>query len=244
MRVLFFCQDNSTVEHLTLGLRLRWPDTAPLVAHTGTLGLQAIEQKCPDLVMLCNDLPDMGMLSAIREIRRFSHLPVVVVADSRSEDEDAINMVKAIDLGADEYIRLPCNLVVLMARIAAILRRYGSVARNDQGPVQCGELLINPATYEVSIGSRRIFLTPTEFRLLYLLARNRQTTVPQELIQRTVWADDDEENRDRLKKYIGRLRRKLGDDSSSPVCIKTIHGVGYRLVPRSAPEPEHVAARV
>lgn len=244
MRVLFFCQDNSKVEHITLGLRLRWPDAAPVVAHTGTLGLQAIEQKRPDLVMLCNDLPDMGVISAIREIRRFSHLPLVVVADRQSEDEDAINMVKAIDLGADEYIRLPCNLMVLMARIAAILRRYGVVARSEEGPVQCGELVINPATYEVFIGTRRVFLTPTEFRLLYLLARNRQTTVPQELIQRTVWADDDEENKDRLKKYIGRLRRKLGDDASSPVYIKTIHGVGYRLVLRSATEQEHIPAGV
>ncbi|MDA0771118.1 MAG: helix-turn-helix domain-containing protein [Chloroflexi bacterium] len=76
-------------------------------------------------------------------------------------------------------------------------------------------------------------LTPTEFKLLYLLAKNRHMTLSQEFIQRVIWADDIEAG-DTLKKYVQRLRRKLGDDARNPIWIKTVHGVGYRF---SSPTP-------
>ena len=230
MKVLFFSQDGTRVEQLVLALRLRWPDLRPLVATQGGVGLQVVEQEEPDLVLICEDLPDLSMWAAIREVRRFSDIPIIIAV----EGEEEMDVVKAIELGADEYISMPCNLMVVVARMVALMRRVGlSKHKSEEGPIFCGELVINPATYEVYLGSSRLLLTPTEFKLLYLLAKNRHMTLSQEFIQRIIWADDIEAG-DTLKKYIQRLRRKLGDDARNPIWIKTVHGVGYRF---SSPAP-------
>lgn len=228
--MLFFSQDGERVEQFVLALRLRWPDLKPLVVSQGGVGIQVVEQEEPDLVMMCDDLPDLSMWQAIREIRRFSDIPVIVA----TECHDEMDVVKAIELGADDYISVPTNLMIVVARIVALMRRVGlSRDRTEEGPIFCGELVINPATYEVYLGSERLMLTPTEFKLLYLLPKNRHMTLSQEFIQRVIWADDIEAG-DTLKKYVQRLRRKLGDDARNPIWIKTVHGVGYRF---SSPTP-------
>lgn len=230
MKVLFFSQDGERVEQLVLALRLRWPDLKPLVVSQGGVGIQVVEQEEPDMVMLCEDLPDLTMWQAIREIRRFSDIPIILAV----ECHDDMDVVKAIELGADDFISMPTNLMIVVARMVALMRRVGlSRDRSEEGPVFCGELVINPATYEVYLGNERLMLTPTEFKLLYLLAKNRHMTLSQEFIQRVIWADDIEAG-DTLKKYIQRLRRKLGDDARNPIWIKTVHGVGYRF---SSPAP-------
>lgn len=230
MKVLFFSQDGERVEQLVLALRLRWPDLKPLVVSQGGVGIQVVEQEEPDLVMMCEDLPDLTMWQAIREVRRFSDIPVIVASECRDE----MDVVKAIELGADDYINMPSNLMIVVARIVALMRRVGlSRDRSEESPIFCGDLVINPATYEVYLKNERLMLTPTEFKLLYLLAKNRHMTLSQEFIQRVIWADDIEAG-DTLKKYIQRLRRKLGDDARNPIWIKTVHGVGYRF---SSPTP-------
>ena len=177
-------------------------------------------------MVVCQDLTDLGILSAIKEIRRFSNVPLIVA----DEGEDEMAVVQAMESGADDYIRLPCGLMEVMARVVALMRRVGLAQQYADGsPIHCGNLLINPGTYEVFLGSTRIPLTPTEFRLLHLLAKNRHMTVSQDLIQRVVWSDDVEAG-SAVKTYIRRLRRKLGDDPRNPMWIKTIHGIGYRFV--------------
>ena len=117
----------------------------------------------------------------------------------------------------------------VMARVVALLRRVGLTKQVGQDtPMLCGDLLINPATYEVFLGSNGLALTPTEFKLLHLLAKNRHMTVSQELIQRVIW-DDEIGAGPTLKKFIQSLRRKLGDDARHPAWIKTVRGVGYRF---------------
>jgi len=103
MKVVFFCQDGSQIEQLVLALRLRWPDLRPLIAPQGEEGLQLIEQEEPELVFLCQDLPDMGVLSAIKEIRRFSDVPIVVTGGELQEDAMKkwdVNVTVTFTLGA------------------------------------------------------------------------------------------------------------------------------------------------
>lgn len=230
MKVLFFSQDGDLVEQLGLALRLRWPDLRPLVASEGLVGLEVIEREEPDIVVLCEDLHDMSVWVAIKEIRRFSDLPIIVALETDGEME----VVKALESGADEFVRLPCNLTEFMARAVAIVRRVGlTKQRSDETPIRCGDLLINPATYEVFLADSRLVLTPTEFKLLHLLAKNRHVTLTQEFIQRVIWSDEIAAG-EALKKYIQRLRRKLGDDARNPIWIKTVHGVGYRFAASTA----------
>ncbi len=231
MKVLFFSQNGDKVEQLGLALRLRWPDLRPLIASEGRVGLEVIEREEPDISIICEDLTDLTVWETIKEIRRFSDVPIIVALESQGEME----VVKALEQGADDFIRLPCNLTEFMARAVALVRRVGlTKQRSDESPIRCGDLLINPATYEVYLGDSRLVLTPTEFKLLYLLAKNRHVTLTQEFIQRVIWSEEIEAG-EALKKYIQRLRKKLGDDARNPIWIKTVHGVGYRFAASTSP---------
>ncbi len=231
MKVLFFGKDTAKVEEIALALRLRWPDIEPMAVAQGGKGLYVIEQQEPELVVVCEHLADMSIWQIIKEIRRFADTPIVVAAQTENE----LDIVKALEMGADDYIGMPCSMMVLMARVVAVLRRVGLAKRESvESPIRCGELMIDPANYEVFLGKKRIILTPTEFKLLYLLGKNRHMTLSQDFIRRGIWSDDTQAG-DALKKYVQRLRRKLGDDARDPKWIKTVHGLGYRLTtPMSA----------
>ena len=225
MKVLFFSRDEATVEEMGLALRLRWPDLQSMAVDNADKGLHLIEQQEPELVIVCDHMADMAIWEIIKEIRRFADSPVLVAAHGSGE----VDIVKALEAGADDYMTMPGSMMVLMARSAALLRRVGlSKGENVDTPIRIGELMIDPANYEVFVGDRRIKLTPTEFKLLHLLANNRHMTLSQDFIRRGIWADD-MTSPDTLKKYVQRLRRKLGDDAVDPRWIKTVHGVGYRL---------------
>ena len=234
MKVLFFSKDAATVEEMVLALRLRWPDIQSTAVDNGGKGLHIVEQQEPELAIVCDDLSDMGIWEIIKEIRRFADTPLLVAARGSGE----MDIVKSLEAGADDYITMPCSMMVLMARAVALLRRVGLTKReNADNPIRCGDLMIDPANYEAFIGDRRIVLTPTEFKLLYLLGKNRHMTLSQDFIRRGIWADDMQAS-DTLKKYVQRLRRKLGDDARDPKWIKTVHGLGYRLTsPTSAMTP-------
>ena len=141
MNVLFFCQDDTKVEPLALALRIRWPDLRTLIVSQGKVGLRMIEELEPDLVMLCGDLSDLGIWSAIEEIRELSDVPIIVAVEAHGEME----VVKALELGADEHIRLPCNLMEVMARVVALMRRISrSGQRGDGGPIQVRRVADQP----------------------------------------------------------------------------------------------------
>ena len=230
MRALFvgfMGEDPSVLEDIVVTLRLRWPSLRPYVVAEGEPGVKLVEEEAPDVVMVHSRLPDMGLLPFIRAVRDFSNVPVVVVGDANCPDLDAI---KAMEQGADDYIRLPVNLMELIAKIIALLRRAGNASGNGASHplLERGDLVINPATYEVLLGGRPITLTPTEFRLLYLLARNTNATLSHEFLKTSLWGDK-VDAAPLLKKYVQRLRRKLEENPGAPRRVISVHGIGYRL---------------
>ena len=102
MKVLFFSQDGEYVEQLVLALRLRWPDLKPLIVSQGGVGIQVVEQEEPDLVMLCENLPDMTMWQAIREVRRFSDIPIILAVECHN-DMDVVKAIEEFKGGKVEY---------------------------------------------------------------------------------------------------------------------------------------------
>jgi DNA-binding response OmpR family regulator len=122
-------------------------------------------------------------------------------------------------------------MLEIMARVWASMRRVGVIAcRNENGPpIISGDLLINPSTYEVFMSEQRIGLTATEFRLLHLLAKNRGVVVSRQSMEQSLWADRGF-NPQVAKKYVQRLRQKLGDCAAEPRWIASVHGVGYRFI--------------
>jgi two-component system KDP operon response regulator KdpE len=235
-KVVFIGADPPMLKAVTLSIHLRWPDVTPVVADTAMDGLELVEQLSPNAVLIGTLHPDTSPPAVVEEIRSFSGVPIVVL--SRNGDE--MEAVTSLELGADDYIRFPCGMLEIMARVWGSMRRVGAIAcRNENGPtIMSGDLLINPSTYEVFMSEQRIGLTATEFRLLHLLAKNRGVVVSHQSIEHSVWADR-EFNPQVAKKYVQRLRQKLGDCAAEPRWIASVPGVGYRFI---GPKPcqQHV----
>ena len=113
MKAVFIGADAQTAEMAGLSLRLRWPDSTPLIANDADKGLELVEQESPDVVLLHPSFTDMSLSESIRELRRFSNVPLLVLGLSGGEME----VVTALETGADEYVSLPCDLTELMARV-------------------------------------------------------------------------------------------------------------------------------
>ena len=231
-KVLFIGDDPPMLKVVTLSIHLRWPDASPLAAITAADGLEMVERGSPEIVLIGTQHPDMPPPAVVEEIRGFLGVPIVVL--SRSGDE--MEAVTSLELGADDYIRFPCSVVEIMARVWAILRRVGIIScRNGNGrPIASGDLLINPTTYEVFMSDQRIGLTDTEFRLLHLLAKNRGIVLSHQSLEQSLWGDR-AFNPQVAKKYVQRLRHKLGDSAADPRWIASVHGVGYRFIGPEAP---------
>jgi DNA-binding response OmpR family regulator len=224
-----------TAELAAISIRLRWPDAAFLVATTAAQGLELVEQEWPNILLLHPDFSDMPHSRAIHDLRGFSNVPLLVLAHQGDEME----AVSSLELGADDYVRLPCDLTELTARIWALLRRAGHVvAQERESPLLSGRLLMNPATYEAYLGKQRLALTNTEFRLLHLLVKNWGIVVARGTLERTLWGEQ-ADSYGLVKKYVQRLRYKLGDDTREPFWIASIHGVGYRFI---GPTPKSLEA--
>ena len=153
-----------------------------------------------------------------------------------------MEVVTSLEVGADDYVRLPCDLTEIMVRIWALLRRVGLRTEPEtDGPISSGRLVISPCTYEVFMDDRRAVLTSTEFRLLHLLVKNRGTVVAHQTLERAFWGGYMDSSR-LVKKYVQRLRRKLGDHAREPVWIASawywipIHWPALGL---SKPSPTH-----
>ena len=231
MKVVFIDADPQVAEMVGLSIRLRWPGVTPVVATTTSEGLEIVEQASPDVVLLQAGLPDMSLSKALQQLRGFSNVPLLVLGQQGSEAE----VVTALEMGADDYVRLPCELTEMMARVWALLRRVaGKTYHEGERPVRSGELFINPATYEVFLGSQQVMLTSTEFRVLYLLVKNRGSVVSHQTLERTLWGEEADSS-GLVKKYVQRLRQKLGDTAQNPSWIASVHGVSYRFM---GPRPE------
>ena len=136
---------------------MRWPDLNALFASRADLGGVSGEPGEPDLVMLCPEGPDLDVSSAIRHVRGHSDVPIVVAADGGDE----MDAVKALELGADDYIRLSSSMMEIVARVAALMRRVGITKQRHNGTrIECGDLLIDPSSYEVFLHSHPLDVTP------------------------------------------------------------------------------------
>ena len=162
IKVLFIGTDPQTAE-VANHLRLRWPEAKSLVADGGADGLELLEQTSPDMVLLYSSLPDMALAKAIWGLRGMSNVLLLVLGHPEGEKE----IVSALQIGADAYVKLPCDTAELMARISSLLQRAGSPVRQEEKqPILTSSMVLNPATYEVFTGEQWVTLTPAQFRLL------------------------------------------------------------------------------
>ncbi len=204
-----------------LSFTLRREGFVVVHASDGNQAVQVWEQERPDLVLLDINLPGQSGLEVLRHIRSQSKMPVIMLT-VRSEDED---VVKGLDLGADDYIGKPFSPKTLVARIRAVLRRTGASGAAD---VKTGELVLDVDRQQVQRGHQApTRLTPLEFRLLqYLMIHRGQVLTAESLIEH-VWGYEDTGDKVLLKQLVRRLRRKIEQDPASPRYIETVPNIGY-----------------
>jgi two-component system KDP operon response regulator KdpE len=226
-RILVVDDEPDVVEALRIGFALQWRDIEVLGAGDGEAALRLVEEEHPDILPLDIGLPDMDGFEVLRQLRAFSDVAVVML----TARDDAIDKVKGLELGADDYVTKPFNHLELSARIRAVLRRLDMPGPASRAPsFRTGELEVDFAQQEARLRGERLDLTPTEYKLLYHLVRNAGHVMQHGTLLAKVWGREYVDEVDYLRVYIRRLRDKLGDDAEEPRYIRTERGLGYRFI--------------
>ncbi|MFZ1291537.1 MAG: response regulator [Melioribacteraceae bacterium] len=206
-----------------LSIVLESADYKVIEAENGKDGILQVATWHPQLVILDIGLPDRDGISVLKEIRTWSNVPVIILSVRNSEED----IVKALDLGADDYLTKPFNTHELLARIRANIRR---VFQTNEGTIfSNGNLQIDFASRIVKKSEAEIKLTNIEYLLLVLLSKNIDKVLTHRYILKEVWGPSAVENSQYLRVFIGQLRKKIEDDFSNPQHIITESGVGYRM---------------
>ena len=206
---------------LDINLRVRGYEVDQ--ASSGEEALDLAARGHPDAVVLDLGLPDIDGIDVIRGIRGWSAVPILILS---VRDAEAAK-VEALDAGADDYVTKPFGMDELLARLRAALRR--AAPAEEEAIVGLGDLEIDLAARRVRRRGADVRLTPTEWHLIEVLARNRGRLVVQRQLLREVWGPSSEHNTNYLRVYMAQIRRKLEDDPARPAHFITEPGMGYRL---------------
>lgn len=177
----------------------------------------------PEIIILDIGLPDLEGFEVIRQIREWSHIPIIILS-VRGHDQDK---VKALDFGADDYLTKPFSMSELLARVRVSLRHQ--VNLKDEPLFQNGDLFIDLARRQVKVAGTEVHLTPTEYDLLKILASHMGKVVTHHQLITSIWTNEGPERSQYLRIYISQLRKKIELDPNQPNFILTEPGVGYRL---------------
>lgn len=185
-----------------------------------------LEKENPTLVIMDLGLPDLDGVDLIKRIRDWSKVPIIVLSVRHLEQDK----IEALDAGADDYITKPFGVFELLARIRVVLRHLDLRESDSESSIlKTGDLTVDFGRRKVSIADEQVHLTPTEYKLMVLLAQNAGKVVSQESLLRDVWGPGHAKRSHYLRVYMGNIRQKLEKEPARPRYIVTIPGVGYRL---------------
>jgi two-component system, OmpR family, KDP operon response regulator KdpE len=212
--------DESPIRHL-LRVSLEKQGYAVHEAATASDGLNMAAAQKPDVVLLDLGLPDRDGADALVELRTWSSVPVIVLSARHAEED----IVKLLEIGADDYLVKPFNTGELVARMKVTFRN-----RLQAETHETGRLAVDFMNREVSTDGHRIRLTPTEYALVRMLAQNAGRVVTHGQLLREVWGPHMQKETNYLHVYIRGLRRKIEKNPQLPELLLTEPGVGYRLM--------------
>ncbi|MBA4016012.1 MAG: DNA-binding response regulator [Pirellula sp.] len=194
---------------------------------TGQEALAAAMHRPPDLMILDIGLPDLSGQEVLVELRRWSQIPVIVLSAVGHE----LQKVEAFGAGADDYLTKPFGVPELLARVRAVLRRSSPTSSGESTTprFEVGELVVDFVARRIFVAQREIRLTPTEYRLLSLMARHAGKVLTHSMLLAQVWGPEHLAEVNYLRVFMAGLRRKLEVDSAQPRYLLTEQGVGYRL---------------
>jgi two-component system response regulator VicR len=223
VKILLVDDDRELVD--ILDFVLRRAGFEPLRAYDAPSGRKVFADERPDLVVLDVNLGIGNGFELLADLRRQSQVPVVMLTGQGSEED----VVRGLELGADDYVTKPFSHRELVARIRTNLRRHDvawSPPSPDRAELSVGPITLNVAEHTVTKSGVPLTLTVTEFRLLHYLMLNAGTAVPSRAILQQVWGYDDPGGTDVVRVTAHRLRRKIEDDPNDPRLLQTVAGVG------------------
>ncbi|MBV9547062.1 MAG: response regulator transcription factor [Chloroflexi bacterium] len=234
MKILFVDDDRELLE--LLSFIATGAGLCPRMAHDASSALAALREESPDLLVLDIRLNDRDGWTVLEEVRRSSDLPVIVLSALTSEDD----VVRALESGADDYLRKPFTHRELLGRIHGLLRRRATetspLPRRRVEDLRIGGLALDPLQHTATVDGHPVTLTAIEFRLLELLMRNAGRVVPHDELLARVWGYQDANASNVVRAAVYRLRRKLETASNDdPPSLRTIPGVGVMLRTSAAP---------
>ena len=220
-------EDDVCVRNL-ISTTLKAHDYRFITAATGEGAVMEAASHNPDILLVDLGLPDIDGVEVIRRIRGWSSAPIIVIS-ARSEDSDKID---ALDAGADDYLTKPFSVDELLARLRATQRRLALMKSDTpQQPVYVnGQLRIDFSSGCAYLAGEELHLTPIEYKLLCLLARNTGKVLTHKFITQSVWGSSWENDVVSLRVFMATLRRKLEHGPDSPQYIQTHIGIGYRML--------------
>ena len=229
-RSILVVEDDRDIAEL-IALHLRDNEFEVTIASDGHEGMRLAFARDWDLAILDIKLPGPDGLTICRNLRREkSYMPILMLTSKSSE----LDRVLGLELGADDYVTKPFSVSELIARVKAIFRRIASLEKTlpgGNGPIRIGELEIDPASRNVSLGGDAITLTAREFDLMLQFARNPNHVFSRAQLLDHVWGYGHEGYEHTVNSHINRLRAKIEPDPGNPEIIVTVWGVGYKMLP-------------
>ena len=223
--LILVVEDDPAIRNL-MSTTLKSHDYRFLTAPTGASAILQVSTAQPDIVLLDLGLPDMDGIEIIRKIRTWSQLPIIVIS-ARAEDTDKI---EALDAGADDYLTKPFSVEELLARLRVTQRRLALMQEQSSPIFVNGELTIDLPAGCAYLNGEPLHLTPMEYKLLCLLARNVGKVLTHTYITQKVWGHSDDSDIASLRVFMATLRKKLEQGPGAPQYIQTHIGVGYRML--------------
>ena len=226
-RVVVIDDEPSLIKFVSQNLRARGYDVAD--APNGLEGVERVKEYKPDLVILDINMPGMDGFEVCSYVRQFSEAAIIMLTASGHEGDK----IRALDIGADDYLTKPFGIGELMARVRAVMRRVSQAQTRAtrQEAVSSGDLSIDFEHRRVTLKGQPVKLTPTEFSLLEQLVTRPDTVLGHRDLLSNVWGAEYRDETEYLRVYIGRLRRKIEQDPANPRYLLTEPGVGYRFNP-------------
>ena len=225
--VILVVEDDAAVRNL-MAVTLQTQDYQYRVARNGGEAMIELTTHQPDIMLLDLGLPDMDGIDIIRKVRTWSAMPIIVIS-ARSEDGDK---VEALDAGADDYLTKPFSVDELLARLRVALRRLHvqQPAGGDSAVYENGSLRIDYAAGCAYLNGGEIHLTPIEYKLLCLLAKNTGKVLTHNYILKEIWGNYTASDVGSLRVFMAMLRKKLQAGNDAQPFIQTHIGIGYRML--------------
>lgn len=226
MKALLVGNSEGITSSIPFCLRIKWTDVSVIQTDSGPDALELVEAETPDVLLTDYMVDGMSSLELIGRLREFSDVPLVVLADGRNE----VDRAKVLEAGADDCVTCASSALEVLSKLTALFRRINNdVPQKDRPTFVVGDLSISTPARQVLFSGKPLRLTPHEYELLVLLARNAGRVLSHRTLLEKAWGPEYAADSGLLKKYIYRLRKKLADNASDPRMILSERGLGYRF---------------